>query len=38
LHPSGDIEADFERIRAFYADHRGKNPEQESLIRVRKKP
>ena len=38
LHPSDDIEADFEKIREFYADHRGKNPEQESLVRVRQKP
>ncbi|MGD9264907.1 MAG: lysophospholipid acyltransferase family protein [Lysobacterales bacterium] len=38
FHPSENIEEDFELIRAFYADHRGKNPDQESLIRVRKKP
>ena len=38
LHTSDDIEADFKKIREFYADHHGKNPEQASLIRVRKKP
>ena len=37
LHPSDDIEADFELIRRYYKDIRGKNPEQESLIRVLKK-
>lgn len=33
--PSGDIEADMERIRVFYADKRGRRPEKESSIRVR---
>ncbi len=37
FYPSDDIEADFERIREFYKDKRGKNPELESLIQVRKK-
>ncbi|MCW8926471.1 MAG: lysophospholipid acyltransferase family protein [Xanthomonadales bacterium] len=37
FYPSDDIEADFEHIRAFYAGHKGKNPEQASLIRVRDK-
>jgi len=37
LYPSEDIEADFARIRQFYANRRGKNPENESLIQVRKK-
>lgn len=35
FYPSDDIEADFEYIRTFYADHAGKNPDQASLIRVR---
>jgi len=35
FYPTGDINADFECIRQFYADRRGKNPEKESLIRVR---
>ncbi len=33
--PTGDIEADFERIREFYADMRGKYPENQSDIRVK---
>lgn len=33
--PSGDIEADMERIRAFYADKRGRRPGMQSSIRVR---
>jgi len=37
FYPGDDIEADFRRIRAFYSDKRGKNPEKESLIQVRKK-
>lgn len=36
LHPGDDIEADFKLIRQYYADKHGKNPEQESLIQVRK--
>ena len=36
LHPSDDIEADFRKLRAFYEDKRGKIPENESLIQVRK--
>jgi 1-acyl-sn-glycerol-3-phosphate acyltransferase len=31
-----DIEADFEKIREYYKDKRGKNPDNESLIQVRK--
>ncbi len=34
--PSGDIEADFKLIREYYQDKQGKNPENESLIRVRR--
>ncbi|MGA9572994.1 MAG: lysophospholipid acyltransferase family protein [Lysobacterales bacterium] len=37
FYPTDDIEADFKTIRDFYKDRRGKNPEKESLIRVRKK-
>ena len=33
--PSGDIKADMERIRGFYADKRGRHPEKQSSIRVR---
>ncbi|MEZ4236026.1 MAG: lysophospholipid acyltransferase family protein [Myxococcota bacterium] len=32
--PSGDIAADMDKIRAFYADKRGRFPEQESDIRL----
>jgi 1-acyl-sn-glycerol-3-phosphate acyltransferase len=34
FHPTGDIKSDMERIRAFYADKRGKFPEKESTIRL----
>jgi 1-acyl-sn-glycerol-3-phosphate acyltransferase len=37
FYPSDDIEADFNQIRQFYANRRGRHPENESLIRVRKK-
>ena len=33
--PSGDIEADLEKIRTFYADKRGKHPERVGPIRFR---
>jgi len=36
FYPGDDIEADFVLIREYYKDRRGKNPENESLIRVRK--
>ena len=35
--PSEDIAADFDKIREFYANRRGKNPEKESVIRLREK-
>ncbi|NUM43954.1 MAG: lysophospholipid acyltransferase family protein [Anaerolineales bacterium] len=35
LIPSGDLEADFEIIRAFYADKKGKFPHQHGEIRPR---
>jgi 1-acyl-sn-glycerol-3-phosphate acyltransferase len=34
FYPKDDIEADFEYIRQFYKDRRGKRPDQESLIRA----
>ena len=37
FYPSEDIEAEFNLIREYYKDRRGKNPENESLIQVRKK-
>ena len=37
LVPSEDIEADFAKIREYYKDKRGKNPDNESLIRIRKR-
>jgi len=33
--PAGDIEADMDRIRAFYADKTAKHPEKAGSIRVR---
>ncbi|HEY57800.1 MAG TPA: glycerol acyltransferase [Anaerolineae bacterium] len=35
--PTGDDEADLERIRAFYADKRGRYPEKHSTIRLKQK-
>jgi 1-acyl-sn-glycerol-3-phosphate acyltransferase len=35
LVPSGDVAADMDRIRAFYADKVGKHPEQQGPIRLR---
>jgi 1-acyl-sn-glycerol-3-phosphate acyltransferase len=35
LHPTGDIQADFAVIRAFYADITGKYPEQQGPIQTR---
>jgi len=37
FYPGDDIDADFCLIREYYRDRRGKNPENESLIQVRKK-
>lgn len=37
FYPVEDIEANFARIREFYKNRHGKFPENESLIRVRKK-
>ena len=35
LHPTGDIQADFEIIRAFYAGISGKHPERQGAIHIR---
>jgi len=37
FYPGDDIEAVFSQIRQFYKDRRGKYPENESLIQVRRK-
>jgi len=37
FYPGEDIEADFDQIRRFYGNRIGKNPENASLIQVRKK-
>ncbi len=37
FYPGDDIEADFNQIRQFYKNRRGKNPKNESLIQVRQK-
>ncbi|WP_420635502.1 lysophospholipid acyltransferase family protein [Candidatus Palauibacter sp.] len=36
--PSGDVDADMARVRAFYADKTGKRPEKQSVIRIRVLP
>ncbi len=36
FYPGEDIEADFDQIRQFYANRIGRNPENASLIRVKK--
>lgn len=33
--PTGDIEKDFEQIKLFYLDIKGKHPDKHSIIRVR---
>lgn len=38
LDPSGDIEADFEKIRSFYSDKTGKRPERTSELRIKPRP
>jgi hypothetical protein len=35
FHPTGDIEADFETIRSFYAGITGKHPERQGSIEIR---
>jgi hypothetical protein len=35
LHPSGDIDADFAAIRAFYANITGKHPDRQGAIEIR---
>jgi len=36
IYPCEDIDADFDRIREFYEDRIGKNPEKKSSIQIRK--
>jgi 1-acyl-sn-glycerol-3-phosphate acyltransferase len=36
LHPTGDIDADFEIIRAFFAGITGKHPERQGTVQARK--
>ena len=38
LHPTGDVSADMDLIRAFYADKTGLHPEKQSVIRLRQEP
>lgn len=38
IHPSGDIRADMDRIRTFYADIQGRRPELKSAIRLKGEP
>ena len=38
LLPTGDVGADMDRIRAFYAPMRGRHPELESVIRLKEEP
>lgn len=35
LHPTGDLRADMDKIRAFYADKTGKYPDHKGRIRLR---
>lgn len=35
VHPTGDIEADFEKIKKFYEGKKGKNPETQSELKIR---
>jgi 1-acyl-sn-glycerol-3-phosphate acyltransferase len=35
LHPTGDIQADFETIRSFYTGITGKHPERQAAIQLR---
>ena len=37
VYPSGDINVDMEKIREFYADKIGKNPDKQGEIRIRPK-
>ena len=38
IEPSGDLGADMDRIRAFYADIQGKDPSNQGPIRLREEP
>jgi len=35
--PTGDLEADFEHLKAFFSDKVGKNPGQQTPIRLKPK-
>ena len=35
LYPSGDIEKDFEKIKLFYADKKGKYPEKQGPVKIK---
>jgi 1-acyl-sn-glycerol-3-phosphate acyltransferase len=35
LYPSGDIQADFAQLRAFYSDKTGKYPDKQGVIEIR---
>ncbi len=35
IYPTGNIQADFERIKVFYVDKRGKKPELQGEIKIR---
>ncbi len=37
LYPSGDIEKDFEIIKAFYKDKKGKHPENQGPVRIKQR-
>lgn len=38
LEPSGDIASDFEKLRAFYADVKGKHPERQGRVQLADEP
>ncbi len=37
IRPTGDIEKDFELIKAFYRDKKGKYPENQGAVRIKKR-
>lgn len=38
IQPTGDIDKDFEQINAFYQDKKGKYPENQGAIEIKKRP
>ncbi len=38
LHPTGNVQKDMDRIRAFYIDKKGKHPEQFGPVRLKDEP